>query len=787
MSILARLVAALGAAALVTAVVVSLIFTLFMERLTLQAEDNQLAGLFGILRADLQAEGDRALSLATVVANNPAATAAFAAGDRDALLAMYGPAFETMKARFGVRQFQFHSPPATSFVRIHRPEKFGDDLSGFRQTVVEANRDKSEISGLERGVAGLGMRGVTPVYHDGTHIGSVEFGLSFGQPFFEDFAAEHGVEVALYLKTAEGGFETFATTHEGDAYIPPERFDAILGGETETRQVETDALNLAVMARPITDYQGRPIGVATVAIDATPYHARIADARWLAIAATLGALLVALIVGYVIARGIAGPVRLVTNALARLSAKEFDITLPQPKGKGEVARMIQSLRDFREEAVQIDAAERGQAERLREVEARQVELSAQALANLRGVVAAALQSNEAIVTLAQMMRHVNNTSVQSQAMASAVEQMVTSTREISTSSDDAAQDAEGARGAADEGVQGANRAVDTMEGIHAAVRGAADRVDALAQASAQIGEIIQQIEDIADQTNLLALNATIEAARAGDAGKGFAVVANEVKSLANQTARATEDIRGRIDTLRTEMSVIIEAMEKGAAAVEEGRGAVTGLGDQLGTIAGGIGNVNSKMQEIASILAQQTQAANEISEGTASIADLSRHNAEEVDDALKAMDEATKAINEQVATLAGMGGSLVLVEVAKNDHVVFKKRVVDAVTGRAPWPEAEIPDHTSCRLGKWYGSVDDPALRNHKAYRDLDAPHAEVHRLGKSAVRKAAAGDIDGALADVAALNDASHAVIDRLSDLSRAVEEVERQRAGAHDGAHGG
>ncbi len=775
MSILTRLVVALGGAALITALLVSLIFTLFMERLTLQAEDDQLSSLFGILRSDLSAEGDRAVSLATLVANNPAATAAFAARDREALLALYRPAFESMEADFGVRQFQFHTPPATSFVRIHKPEKFGDDLSALRQTVVEANRSGTAIRGLEYGVAGLGMRGVTPVFHDGEPIGTVEFGLSFGQPFFETFAAKHEVEVALYLKNANGGYETFASTHKGDAFVPTDRFDAVLAGEAFSRQIETANSTLAVMARPVTDYQGRPIGVATIALDTSPYHARLSDARWLAVAATLGALLVALVVGYIIARSIAGPVRMVTDALARLSAKDFGIALPDPKGKGEVARMVQSLRDFREQAVAVDAAERHQTERLREVEAKQAGLTQQARTNLRGVVTAAIQANEAIVTLAHMMRDVTNTSVQSQAMASAVEEMVSSTREISTSSDHAARDAEGARGAADEGVHGASRAVDTMEGIHGAVRGAADRVDALAQASAQIGEIIQQIEDIADQTNLLALNATIEAARAGDAGKGFAVVASEVKSLANQTARATEDIRGRIETLRTEMSVIITAMEKGASAVDEGRGAVTGLGDQLGTIAGGINNVTEKMQEIASILTQQTQAANEISEGTASIADLSRRNADEVDEALKAMDEATRAINDQVAVLAGMGGPLVLVEVAKNDHVVFKKRVVDAVLGRADWPERDIPDHTTCRLGKWYGSVQDPLLRNHSAYRALDKPHAAVHQLGKSAVRKAAAGDVDGALEDITALNDASHAVVERLSELSGAIEEMER------------
>jgi methyl-accepting chemotaxis protein len=777
MSIQWRLILSLGGLSLLAAVSMSVVFTIYMERLTVQAEERQLTSLFDNLRSDLAEEGQRALSLATLVAESPTASAAFAAGDRQALLDLYQPAFEAMRETFGVRQFQFHSPPATSFVRIHKPEKFGDDLSGFRSTVVETNRDRTSIQGLERGVAGLGMRGVTPVFHDGQHVGSVEFGLSFGQPFFARFARNYGVNVALYLTTADGRFETFASTHDGVQYLPEDDLSTVMNGGTVFRQIDEGDLSIAVLARTIADYAGKPIGVASIALDATPYHAQIADARWLATVATLMTLAVALLLGYWIARGIAGPVRMVTDALTRLSNRDFDIRLPDMKGHGEVARMVRSLSDFRNKVEQVDAAEQAQTEKLAEVEAQQRTLAAQARTNLRGVVRAAIQSNEAIVTLAYMMRDVNAANVQTQTMASAVEEMVSSTREISASSDRAAADAEGARGAAGDGVDGAGRAVETMEGIHGAVRGAADRIDTLAEASTQIGEIVQQIEDIADQTNLLALNATIEAARAGDAGKGFAVVANEVKSLANQTARATEDIRGRITTLRGEMSTIIEAMEKGAGAVEDGRGVVTDLGGQLQNISGSINNVTEKMRDIASILTQQTEAANEIAEGTTTIASLSKRNTDEVLNALKAMDRATAALNEQVGLFAGLGGSLVLVEVAKNDHVVFKKRVVDTVLGRDNWKEQEIPDHKHCRLGKWYGSVADPTLRNHKAYRDLDRPHAEVHALGREAVRKAAEGDMDGALEAIAGLNDASKEVVDMLSDLSTAVEQMESTR----------
>jgi len=103
--------------------------------------------------------------------------------NRDELARITVPTFEVMKKEYNVRQF--HLPPATSFLRVHKPQKFGDDLSSFRKTVVETNAKREAISGIERGVAGLGVRGIVPVYHQQQHIGSVEFGLSFGQAFFD--------------------------------------------------------------------------------------------------------------------------------------------------------------------------------------------------------------------------------------------------------------------------------------------------------------------------------------------------------------------------------------------------------------------------------------------------------------------------------------------------------------------------------------------------------------------------------------------------------------------------
>ncbi len=116
-------------------------------------------------------------------------------------------------------------------------------------------------------------------------------------------------------------------------------------------------------------------------------------------------------------------------------------------------------------------------------------------------------------------------------------------------------------------------------------------VAALSDASAKIGEVVSIITEIANQTNLLALNATIEAARAGEAGKGFAVVASEVKALANETARATGDIRSQVSAIQNASGQVVTAMEAIGGTIRELRDLTTMISDQVGTQTEATGDI----------------------------------------------------------------------------------------------------------------------------------------------------------------------------------------------------
>lgn len=119
------------------------------KSLVAQGSERELAQFENEFRYALEARIDRASSIAALVSAVPLAAQALAEGDRGTLESLFLPGFALMKSEYGVAQFQFHTPEALSAFRVHKPEKFGDDLSGFRNTVVEANRTKSAVAGTE--------------------------------------------------------------------------------------------------------------------------------------------------------------------------------------------------------------------------------------------------------------------------------------------------------------------------------------------------------------------------------------------------------------------------------------------------------------------------------------------------------------------------------------------------------------------------------------------------------------------------------------------------------------
>ena len=187
-----------------------------------------------------------------------------------------------------------------------------------------------------------------------------------------------------------------------------------------------------------------------------------------------------------------------------------------------------------------------------------------------------------------------------QTVSSGVESITASIREISESANEAAR-------VASESVRVASAAN--------------ERINKLGQSSSEIGEVIKVITSIAEQTNLLALNATIEAARAGDAGKGFAVVANEVKELAHETGRATEDIRQKIDAIQVDTGEAVDAIGKISSIINK-------ISDFQNTIASAVEQQTSTTCEISRNVSEAAIGSTEIAQNITQVVSAAESTAD---------------------------------------------------------------------------------------------------------------------------------------------------------------
>ena len=192
-----------------------------------------------------------------------------------------------------------------------------------------------------------------------------------------------------------------------------------------------------------------------------------------------------------------------------------------------------------------------------------------------------------------------------------------------------------------------------IERLSQAVQESAGVIDRLHSQSDEIGSVLGVIQSIAEQTNLLALNAAIEAARAGEAGRGFAVVADEVRSLASNTQKATESIRGMIDSLqsgaRQAVGVMQESRERAGDSVRHSRES----GEALRHIANAIDRIADGNAQISTATEEQTAVAHEISQNITQLNDSIQSVVENAEQSAAASLELARLAVEQQQQLAG--------------------------------------------------------------------------------------------------------------------------------------
>lgn len=331
------------------------------------------------------------------------------------------------------------------------------------------------------------------------------------------------------------------------------------------------------------------------------------------------------LVGAILTKLIAPPIKNATAALERVAQKDLTVSI-EAVGEDEIGRLCTALNT--------------------------------SVASMHSVLSSMAQGAETLSAAAselsvRAVQTTGNTQVQTDKInqiAAAAQEMTATIGEISQNAELAAEASRKSANTASDGGSVMSSAASTMERIAVATGSVGEKMNSLAHRSEEIGKVVTVIQEISEQTNLLALNAAIEAARAGEHGRGFAVVAGEVRRLAERTKSATEEISSTILSIQQETSDTLDVMENSRGEVNNGISETSHARTSLEAIIESAKQVEHMVHLIATAATEQNAASGEIAESANQISQISVENYQ----ALEETSEACKSLSSLASDLDGI-------------------------------------------------------------------------------------------------------------------------------------
>ena len=439
-------------------------------------------------------------------------------------------------------------------------------------------------------------------------------------------------------------------THQSEKYVKVDLTDAIERGGASLKEGKLTSWSVPgayVVATPVLSGKKQDrVGTLTVAwsTQAAETAVQSATVTGLVSSAVVLVVLVGLML-FLINRQVSNPLQTITDVTTQLVNGNLTIDVPSQNRTDEVGALAKCIQVFKEKTTEV---ERMKSEREAEQRRNQRNVKSEILAlnnaleeELTGAVGQVISQSEAMQASAgTMSSSAEQSNEQATAVTSAAEEAAANVQTVASASEELSSSVQEISRQMSQASQISQEAMDQATESRVQIQG-------LAEVAQNIGEVINLINDIAEQTNLLALNATIEAARAGDAGKGFAVVASEVKNLANQTAKATEQISSQVTEIQDATQQSVKVNEAIAAIISN-------INEITASVASAVEEQGAATQEIARNVEQAAAGTSEVS-GTMSrvsqsVSETQTAAAEQLQTA-QAVKSRIEAMNNQVLTI----------------------------------------------------------------------------------------------------------------------------------------